>query len=75
MPLSVEAAEIRLSRVSDLALSRSARAANWALARLVASMVISTPLPPPSAVTSDWVAEPAGLMVVMEIRTAGGVGG
>ena len=57
MLLSDEAPEICASSVSERVVSRSERAANWAAARLLASAVMSIPLPPPSAETREAVAE------------------
>ena len=65
--LSEPAAEICRSSVSLRAASRVARSSNCALARLVASAVMSIPLPAPSVAMIELVAD---VVVAMPLRTA-----
>ena len=55
-----EAVDICCASCSLCAVSRSLRRANWASARSLASLTMSTPLPPPSAVTMDPIELMAG---------------
>ncbi len=70
MFLRLEAAVICKSSSSALAVSRSCLGANCALARLFASDIMSIPLPPPSAATSEVVAPEEDVTETMRIRTA-----